>query len=139
MASRSNWICLTVAAGLLLFFAGSRCSIADTTRIPAREVCTSSDTIFVGSCSNVRARLQRGADTVSVWVWPVGTKRYLGYPDWAKCRLPTAVALQLSQNNVLYANIVVRPLSIEKPKHMQFVCIASANHIVVLPKGDGGN
>ena len=131
MASRAYCVCVTVAAGLLLFFGGSTRSIAGTTRIPAREVCASSNTMFVGSCRSIRARLQRGADTISVWVWPVGTKRYLGYPDWAQCRLPAAVALQLSQSNVLYANIVVRPLSVAKPKHMQFVCIASASHIVV--------
>ncbi len=87
--------------------------------------------MFVGPCRPLRARLQIGADTISVWVWPVGTKRYLGYPDWAKCGLPTNLPLRAIPSNVVYANIVVRPLSVEKPGHMQFVCIASASHIVV--------
>jgi len=87
--------------------------------------------MFVGPCRSLRARMQIGADTISVWVWPVGTKRYLGYPDWAQCKLPTNLPLRAVPSNAVYANIVVRPLSVEKPGHMQFVCIASASHIVV--------
>jgi len=124
---------LQLAAGLFLLCGanvGWSASPSDA-RIPAKDVCGSSAPMFVGTCKPVRARMEIGADTISVWVWPVGTKRYLGYPDWAKCKLPINVASRITLGNVLYANIVVRPLSVEKPKHMQFVCIASASHIVV--------
>ena len=36
-----------------------------------------------------------------------------------------------THSNVIYANIVVRPISKERPQHMQYVCIASASHVVV--------
>jgi hypothetical protein len=96
--------------------------------IPAKNVCTSTSPSFAGPCKTIHARLRLGADTITVWIWPVGTKRYLGYPDWAPCDLPTNLALQ--QGNELYANIIVRPLSKQEPKHMQFVCIASASQVV---------
>jgi hypothetical protein len=122
-----------VAAGLFMLCStrSSWAASPSDARMPAQDVCRSSASMFVGPCRSLRARMQIGADTISVWVWPVGTKRYLGYPDWANCKLPTNLPLRATPSNVVYANIVVRPLSVEKPGHMQFVCIASASHIVV--------
>lgn len=128
---RPHWLWFQIAAAICSCCATGICSSADIGVIPSGNVCTSSSLTFVGSCESIRARLQRGADTISVWVWPVGTKRYLGYPDWAKCELPSNVARLLQHHNVLYANIVIRPLSYQEPNHMQLVCIASATHVVI--------
>lgn len=124
---------LQIATALLLLCgAGISCSASpNDPRLPAKDVCGSSAQMFVGPCKAVRARMQIGADTISVWIWPLGTKRYFGYPDWAKCKLPQSVESRIVPGNVLYADIVVRPLSKEEPKHMQFVCIASASNVTV--------
>ena len=120
-----------IAAGLLLSFASGTCCSAQAVDIPANSVCASSASTFVAPCRSLRARLERGFDNMVVYIWPVGTTRYLALPGFATCDLPSNVARRLTHSNVLYANIVVRPLSKEMPQHLQYVCIASASHVVV--------
>src|SRR5947208_15955386 len=43
----------------------------------ARQKCKGNAKV-VGACYSVHGRLTRGADTVGLWLWPVGTKRVLG-------------------------------------------------------------
>lgn len=122
---------LEILAGLMLLFVSSACWSAQAVDIPANSVCASSATTFVAPCRSLRARLQRGFDNMVIYIWPVGTARFLAVPGFAACELPPNVASQLTHSNVLYANIVVRPLSKEMPLHMQYVCIASASHVVI--------
>jgi hypothetical protein len=100
--------------------------------IPANEVCASSAQLFVGACYTIHARLQQGADNVRLWIWPVGTKRYLGWAEKAlRCSLPTRIEELTSSGKTLYADITVRPVSKSRPSHLQYVCIAAAKKIIV--------
>ena len=109
--------------------------IAQSNPIAAAQICASSAPFFVGPCVTIHSRLQRGAGNVGVWIWPVGTKRYLGWAGKAlRCSLPTKIETLTDSGKTVYANIAIRPVSRSRPGHMQFVCIASADNIVV---GDG--
>jgi hypothetical protein len=100
---------------------------AQENSIPATEVCTSSAQFFVGACYIIHARLEQGADNIRLWIWPVGTKRYLGWAEKAlRCSLPTQIEELTGSGKTVYANIAVRPVSKSRPGHMQYVCVASA-------------
>lgn len=90
----------------------------------------------IGACYVVHGRLSRGADTVRLWLWPVGTKRMLGVtggptlddadaPIW-----PQSIQFT-SGNEEVYADFEVCPFTPERKGAMQFVCIESASHIVI--------
>ncbi len=71
-----------------------------------------------------------GADNIVVRIWPVGTKRLLGYADGAlKCGFPQGVMDTLAAGHQVYADIVVRPVTESRPGVMQFVCVAAAHNI----------
>lgn len=84
----------------------------------------------------VHGKLIRGADTVELRLWPVGTKRMLGVADGplindaedpiypASLRLPSDTA-------DVYGDFEVCPFTKEKPGAMRLVCIESAANIVV--------
>lgn len=115
------------------------CAQAKTAEISAGQVCSSSNRHFVAPCFNVHARLELGADNIAVWIWPVGTHRYLGFLGYVdqnrvreECDLPTVLTSPLMAGKTIFANITVRPISREQPGHMQFVCIAAAKHLVVV-------
>jgi hypothetical protein len=100
--------------------------------IHADQICSSNNSMFVGSCFRLHARLEAGADNIMVWIWPVGTKRMLGYAGKALvCDLPKNITPFLSANKTIYTDIIVRPVSKSMPGYMQFVCIASATHLVI--------
>jgi len=99
------------------------------------QICASRDTVFVAPCFPIRARLEPGGDNVAIWIWPVGTKRYLGYlGDGGSCALPRRLAAIMENDRVAYANIVVRPTARTRAGYMQFVCIASVSRITVREK-----
>jgi hypothetical protein len=106
--------------------------------IPFGKVCSSTDQVFAGACFTVRARLRPGADNVAIWIWPVGTRRYLGWAGAAlRCPLPDKLrSLVTKDNKTVYADVVVRPVSQPQAGHMQFVCIASVSHMIVRDKPD---
>jgi hypothetical protein len=127
-----------VAVVILLTILGVRPVYADDETISAAQVCSSNDSAFVGPCFSVHARLQPGADNVVVYIWPVGTRRllgYLGYPDLGyghrACDYPDVLTQHLMAGQTIYADVVVRPVSPSLPGHMQFVCIAEATNLVV--------
>ena len=106
----------------------------------ANETCASKNPAFVGPCVTMRARLQHGGDNVVVRIWPVGTKRTLGYlgdgvsPDGrdVHCQLPQAVEeAVVDEDKTVYADVTVRPITQSRPGAMQFVCIAAAKRVVV--------
>lgn len=108
--------------------------------IAANQICASTDRHFVAPCFKIHARLDLGADNIEVWIWPVGTHRYLGdvgYVDLDSdkqepCGLPSDLVSPLLAGKTIFANITVRPISRKEPGHMQFVCIAAATHLVVV-------
>ncbi len=90
----------------------------------------------IGACYSVHGRLSRGADTVVLRLWPVGTKRMLGvtggptlddagFPIWPQ-------SLQFTSGDEdIYGDFEVCPFTLERKGAMQFVCIESASHVVV--------
>lgn len=111
---------------------------AKTAGIAADQICASTDHHFVGPCFKVHARLVEGADNIEVWIWPIGTHRYLGYLGYVdsekkeSCDLPSVLISPLRSGKTIFANLTVRPISRKQPGHMQFVCIATAARLVVV-------
>jgi hypothetical protein len=90
----------------------------------------------IGACYSVHGRLSRGADTVILRLWPVGTKRILGITGGPT--LADADAAIWPQNlkfpfgdEDIYGDFEVCPFTPERKGVMQFVCIESASHLVV--------
>jgi hypothetical protein len=90
----------------------------------------------IDACHSVHGRLSRGADTVILRLWPVGTKRILGVtggptlddanaPIW-----PQNLKFPLGDEDI-YGDFEVCPFTPERKGVMQFVCIESASHLVV--------
>jgi hypothetical protein len=89
----------------------------------------------VGACYSVHGRLNLGADTVRLWLWPVGTKRMLGVT--AGPRLDDAddpirpQSLKFNPGEeAIYGDFEVCPFTPERKGEMQLVCIESASHLV---------
>ena len=90
----------------------------------------------VGACYSVHGRLTRGADTVVLRLWPVGTKRMMGVTAGPK--LDDADDAIWPQNlkfdhgdEDIYGDFEVCPFTPERKGEMQLVCIESASHVVV--------
>jgi hypothetical protein len=88
----------------------------------------------VDACYSVHGRLTRGADTVILRLWPVGTKRILGVtggpelddaPIW-----PQNLKFEHGYEDI-YADFEVCPFTPERKGEMKLVCIESASHVVV--------
>ncbi len=90
----------------------------------------------VSACYSVHGRLTQGADTVRLWLWPVGTRRMLGVtagptlddaddPIWPQ-------NLRFSPGDeAIYGDFEVCPFTPERKGVMRFVCIESASKLVV--------
>jgi hypothetical protein len=90
----------------------------------------------VGGCYSIRGRLTRGADTVGLRLWPVGTKRMLGVTGGRE--LDDAVEPNWPQrlkfdhgDEVIYGDFEVCPFTPERNGEMRLVCIESVSHVVV--------
>ena len=115
---------------LSLFLVFGFVAVGWSAEIPTGEICSRSGPPFVGSCYTLRGRMTAGADNIVVRIWPVGTKRLLGYADGAlHCEFPKRVMDELAAGHQVYANIVVRPVTKSRPGVMQFVCVAAAHNI----------
>jgi len=80
----------------------------------------------VAPCKDIHARLEPGADNILVRIWPVGTKRLLGWTREDVCTLPENIRAAMDAGRTIYAVVTIRPLTQSQPGHMQFVCIAAA-------------
>jgi hypothetical protein len=89
----------------------------------------------VAACYSVHARLSIGADSVRLYLWPIGTKRMLGVtagpriddaddPIWPR-------TVQVTPDDDVYADFEVCPFTLQRKGAMQLVCIESASHVVV--------
>jgi len=91
---------------------------------------------IVGACYSVHARLNLGADTVRLRLWPVGTKRILGVTggpimDDADDPIYPQNLRFTPDVEAIYGDFEVCPFTQEKAGAMRLVCIQSASHIVV--------
>jgi len=89
----------------------------------------------IEACYTIHGRVSLGADTVRLWLWPVGTKRMLGVT--AGPRLDDAddpiipSNLRFSDaNEDVYGDFEVCPFTPERKGAMQLVCIESASKLV---------
>jgi|SRR5215469_1004610 len=89
----------------------------------------------VAACYSVHGRLSSGADSVRLYLWPIGTKRMLGVtagpriddaddPIWPR-------TLNVPPDGDVYADFEVCPFTPQQKDKLQLVCIESASHVVV--------
>jgi hypothetical protein len=97
----------------------------------ASQVCGSSSSAFVDSCHPIRVRLVAGGDNILIRIWPVGTRRLLGWTNAELCTPPSDLDSPMRAGKYVYADVVVRPLSRPDAHTMQFVCIAGATNVTV--------
>ncbi|HZP23997.1 MAG TPA: hypothetical protein VFB04_11150 [Terriglobales bacterium] len=121
----------SIAVGLFMGFA----TITYVPTIAAQPKCKGNSEVMA-ACYTVHGRLQLGADTVRLWLWPVGTKRYLGVTGGPV--LDDAVAPIYPQNikfdsntEAIFGDFEVCPFTPERKGAMRLVCIESASHLVV--------
>ena len=99
-------------------------------RVPPDSVCEYRD-LFVDSCFTIRGRLQAANGYPPYRVWVVGTRRVLGVDIARGCVLPAELERLLGvEDQQVYADFVVRPLTPDQPGVMRMVCIASASNLV---------
>ncbi len=90
---------------------------------------------LVAACYLVHGRLSLGADTVTLRLWPVGTKRILGVTggpildDSVDPIYPSTLKLP-SEAEDIYGDFTVCPFTPERKGAMQLVCIESASHVL---------
>lgn len=92
---------------------------------------------IVAACFSIHARANLGADTVPIYLWPVGTKRRLGVTGGPT--LDDAVEpiypknLRFPSNSAdVFGDFEVCPFTPRKEGHLQLVCVESATHLVVV-------
>jgi hypothetical protein len=89
----------------------------------------------VAACYSVHARASIGADTVRIYLWPVGTKRMLGVTggsvldDAVDPIYPKNLKFDSARNDI-FGDFEVCPFTPEQKGHLQLVCIESATHLV---------
>lgn len=90
----------------------------------------------VAACFSIHARANLGANSVPIYLWPVGTKRRLGVTggptldDSIEPIYPKNLKFH-SANDDIFGDFEVCPFTPEKEGHLQLVCIESATHLVV--------
>jgi hypothetical protein len=100
----------------------------------APPVCKQNPKV-VAACFSLHGRLTQGADTVRLYVWPVGTKRMLGVAggpvlDDAIAPIVVPQNLTFDSNESIYGDFEVCPFTPERKGAMRLVCIESATHVV---------
>src|SRR5664279_1330199 len=99
--------------------------------LASQPVCKPNPKV-IGACYVVHGRLGLGGDTVTLRLWPVGTKRMLGatggsVPDDAVDPIcPSGLKLP-SESEVIYGDFEVCPFTQDRKGAMQMVCIESAS------------
>jgi hypothetical protein len=113
--------------GLLIFI------IAALPAFAAQPKCKENPKV-IAACYSVHGRVSMGADTVRLWLWPVGTKRMLGVTSGPNLDddpiFPTNLNFD-SSNHDIYGDFEVCPFTPEHKGAMRLVCIESASHLVV--------
>jgi len=88
---------------------------------------------IIGACYAIHGRATVGADTVRIYLWPVGTHRMLGVTGGPI--LGDAVApifpsnLKLRPGDQVFGDFEVCPFTPERKGHLQMVCVESATHL----------
>ena len=85
---------------------------------------------IVGACYTVHARATTGADTVRIYLWPVGSHRLLGVtggPILDDAEAPIFPSnLKVDPTTQVYGDFEVCPFTPQRKGHLQLVCVESA-------------
>jgi hypothetical protein len=90
----------------------------------------------VAACFAVHGRASLGADTVRIYIWPIGTKRMLGVTggptldDQIEPIYTSDLRFDSDGDDIL-GDFEVCPFTPQKRGHLQLVCVESATHLVV--------
>jgi hypothetical protein len=72
--------------------------------------------------------------TPSYRIWIVGTNRLLGVTQSRGCIVPPLLDSLIGvEDKLVYADFVVRPVTVDQAGTMRFVCIASATRVTTRP------
>jgi hypothetical protein len=88
----------------------------------------------IDACFTVHGRVNLGADTIRLRLWPVGTDRLLGVAsgpgidDAGEPIYPRNI--KLNEGDTIYGDFEVCPFTQERKGAMRFVCIESASNLV---------
>ena len=122
---------LRPSATLLAFLA---LGTSQNPEIRAEAVCSHEGAPFVDSCFSIRGRMGAYNGSPSYRIWIVGTNRLLGVTETRGCTVPPFLdSLVGVQDKFVFADFVVRPVSVEEAGAMRFVCVASATRITTRP------
>jgi hypothetical protein len=92
---------------------------------------------IVAACFSVHAGASVGADSVPIYLWPVGTKQRLGVTgsltldDSVEPIYPGNLQFR-STSDEIFGDFEVCPFTPKKEGHLQLVCIESASHLVAV-------
>jgi hypothetical protein len=104
------------------------------TGIASAQSCKSNPKI-IGACYTIHGSAALAANTVRIYLWPVGTHRMLGVTGGPI--LDDAIApifppnLKINLGERVYGDFEVCPFTPKREGHLQLVCIESATHLVV--------
>jgi hypothetical protein len=91
----------------------------------------------VAACFSIHARANIGANSVPIYLWPIGSKRRLGVTggptldDSVKPIYPKNLQFHSVYDDI-YGDFEVCPFTPQKEGHLQLVCVESATHLVVV-------
>jgi hypothetical protein len=91
---------------------------------------------IVAACFSIHARANIGADSVPIYLWPVGSHRRLGVTggptldDSIDPIYPKNLHFD-SADDTIFGDFEVCPFTPEKKDHLRLVCIESAAHLLV--------
>ncbi len=94
------------------------------------------NTKVVAACYAVHGRAKFGADTIRIWIWPVGTKRMLGVtggpvPDDVVDPICPRQLKFVSADDTIYGDFEVCPFTPRRKGSIQMVCVESVSNVVV--------
>jgi hypothetical protein len=87
--------------------------------------------VFAGECFSVHGRMTAYNGNPTARIWIVGTHRMLGIQAEEVVEMPEYLAKNMNFETTVYGDFKVCPLTPAHEGRMQFVCIQSAEHLVI--------
>ena len=115
--------------------------VMSTHRTPTPPLCRARSDL-VGKCFTVHGALRYWNGGTPVRIWRIGTTRVLGVrgldevglpSDSSACPLPAGLRDTLQAGKEVIADLVVCPLTHDRPGSMQYVCVDAATNIRAKP------
>lgn len=119
-----NRVCAPVLVGMLAYSAAA---------LPETYACAANPRI-VAPCFDVRGRLSFWNGAPSARIWRIGATRMLGIH--ADLLPPDLAPTTIDFDTQIWGTFSVCPFTLQKPGHMQFVCIESWRDIAIRRRTD---